>query len=289
MKTQIKTPEITTTNGKQGSPVGVNELLAAGAALAGAIEIHGYKPIVLMPEGYTEHELQREIIAPLPDHIRQTVTLNDLDSFTAYVSRFQRPETVILASGEPAEFMAVFDYHRGAKDDGGVPGRVAHIALYPCPHSLEWKTWMGSNGKPLNQAAFVEFVDANSADVISPDSASLLELAQNFEMSSTVSFQSDIKRTTGGKVLRFVEDSQMGRSGSGGEMKVPDELSLSLPVFDGGKVFDLKARMEFRVTCGKLSIAYHLRRPHDALRSALLDLRKDIAVATGIAPLTGSI
>lgn len=270
-------------------PSAVKEILAAGVSSARAITLEGRKPVVLVPEGYTIESLDRDDLPELPDHIRQSVKLDDLDSFTAYVKRSQTAQTVIFANSQTPGFTAFFDYHHSAKDDGGLPARVAHKASYLCPLSAEWQIWSGQNSKPMSQAGFVEFIDNNSCDVTAPESAALLELAQNFEMRSSVEFQSDIKRTTGGKVLKFVEQVDAGRTGAGGDMRVPDELQIFIPVFDAGKKFPLTARMEFRVSGGKLAVTFHLRRPQESIRAALADIRKDIEAATGIVPLTGSL
>jgi uncharacterized protein YfdQ (DUF2303 family) len=248
----------------------------------------GRSPFVLVPKDHDLQYLEEEAVPPLPDFIRQNVTLTDLESFVAYVKGFATHTTTIFAKANEhgGSFTAVLDYHEGGKD--GQPRRAAHVATYPCPLSVEWRTWLAKNGAAQKQEAFAEFIDANAADVIAPDSAVLLELALNFEMRSNVNFQSDIRRTTGGKTLKFTEEIEAGRSG-GGEMKVPDSLKLRLPVFEGGKAYEIDARLEFRVNGGKLTIAYILRRPHEVVRKAIADLRADVAAATGIAPLSGEI
>lgn len=279
----------TTSDNMTSSDSGVADLLAAGTRNADPIELGNTPQIVIAPAGYIAIPIPRVEIAPAPDHIRQRVTLNSLDSFTAYVKKFQRNNTEIFSASNESggSFTAVFDYHEGGKD--GVPGRAVHSALYPCPLSVEWKTWLKLNSVPQKQETFVEFIDANAKDIILPDSAVLLELAMNFEMKSNVNFQSDIRRTTGGRVLKFTEEIEAGRSGSAGEIKVPDIIKIRIPVFETGKLFEIEARVEFRVNSGKLTIAYILRRAHDAVRDALTDLRKDIETATGIIPLAGSI
>lgn len=271
------------------SSTGIVELLGAGVTLAGPIEAAGRRPCVLVPDGYGLQFLEREDIAPVPDHIRQKVELVDLDSFTAYVLRYKQHTTAIFATATDsgASFTAIFDYHETGRD--GNAGRSVHIATYPCPLSNEWRVWSGQNARGQKQEEFSEFIDANARDVTAPDSAALLELAMNFESRSDVQFQSDIRRSgAGGRTLRFVETIEAGRSGTAGEMKVPDSLQISVPVFEGGKKFSVDARLEFRVNGGRLAITYHLRRPQDTVRQAIADLRTDIATATEITPLLGS-
>lgn len=271
------------------------ELLAAGSALSDPKEHEGYAPYVIVPDGYKVEPLTRESFTPLPDHIRQRVRLDDAASFIAYVKAFKLHLTRIfgaavnLAKLAPgcaggARFTALLDYHEGGKDQKAQ--RVQHVAEYPVPLSLEFSAWLAQNGKAQQQLDFVSFIEANGIDVVNPDSASLMELALNFEAKANVQFQTKIDRTTGGKVLNYSEQIEAGAPAVG-QIKVPDGLSISVPVFEGGKKYSLSARLEFRPSGGRLTIAYHLQRPHEALRAAMKDLREEIAGALEIEILTG--
>lgn len=279
---------------------GVTELLNAGKALgAPIVNIAGIRPVVVVPEGYKLEPLPFAERAPLPDHVRQAVTLDDAESFVAYLKQWKRTETAVfvrlpvvggdVAQAKSAQFRAIFDYHtRGDVSDAQVhaAARCAHTAIYPCPLSVEWQTWAAVSGKPQKQTEFIDFIEANGPDIVSPPGASLMELAINFSSKTDVMFQSKVDRLTGGCMLGFKEDVQAG--GNGGQIKVPDAMSLRLPVFEGGKPFEIDARLQWLPRDGKLSIYIHLRRPVDVLRKAMADLRLEIETAAEIKVLTGT-
>jgi uncharacterized protein YfdQ (DUF2303 family) len=275
-------------------PTPAQELLDAGKALGAPIRLDGYAPCLIVPEHYKLVPLEPAKPLPVLDYIKSAVELTDVESFIAYVKRYQTAETVIFATlplnGAPPSFTAVFDYH-AAKADGAEQQarRVAHKATYPCPFSVEWLAWTERNGKPQPQMDFVNFIEANAIDVVAPDSATMMEMVMNFEARTEVVFTSKVDRTMGAKVLLFNEKIDANSNGPLSSMKVPEFLELRLPVFEGGEAFPIRARMEYRPRDGALKIAYHLLRPVDVLREALASLDADIEAATGIAPMSGRL
>lgn len=276
---------------------GAQELLNAGKALGAAIQPgNGLQPYAIVPPGHTLSPIPREPLPALPDHIRQKVKLEEMESFVAYVNAFKTHTTRIFArrpnlaevkpgSSGGASFTALLDYHEGGRDP--LAKRAAHVAVFPVPLSLEFSTWLGLDGKPLAQMDFVQFIEANCADVVTPDSATLMEMALNFEAKTSVNFQSKVNRVTGGRELVFQEAVEAGAP-SVGSMKVPEWMTLRLAVFEGGKSYELKARLEYRPNSGRLAITYHLQRPHDVVRAAIKDMREEIAAATELEILTGA-
>lgn len=272
-------------------PSGVAELLAAGRAVGQPISVPtGRAPVVILPTGFELIKLPPAELPPLPDHIRQRLELDDAESFSTYVKRFKTKNTHLFASvpdekGEGGEFLAVFDYHEGGQGEEQAAKRCAHVAVYPCPTSEPWQTWLGVHGKAQKQADFIAFVDANAPDIVAPASADLLELAMNFESRSDVKFASKVERCTGGRQLQFTETVEAGA----GTIKVPEAMRLKLPVFEGGKSFDVEARLEWRPNGGALFVTVHLRRMTDVVRQAMGEVRSEIAEATALVVLTGSL
>lgn len=274
------------------------ELLNAGKALGQAI-VPGapWQPYAVIPVGYNLQPLVRAAVEPLPEFITQSVRLYDSESFIAYVKQFKTPTTRVFASNANlndiakgsnggASFAAFIDYHEGGTAQQA--GRVKHSAVYPLPLSLEFRTWLAGSGVKLKQEDFIKLVEANSPDIITPDSASLMELVLNFESTTTASFQSKINRVSGGRTLHFQEEVTQGAP-TIGKMTVPEFLELSMPIFEGGSLFGLRARMEYKSSNGGLAITYYLQRPHEVFRSALLTMREEIAHALEVQVLTGSL
>lgn len=272
----------------------VSLLLAAGKSQAPAVSIPGHQVGTIIPDGYRFEPIPFADPAPLLPYIKQAVELSDADSFVAYVKRYQTKNTLIFAtlpigvSGAGAEFRAVFDYHVGGKGEEHVAARCSHQAFFPCPPSTNWTAWLAVNGKAQTQDAFISFIEANSIDIVSPDAASLMEMAANFESKTEVEFVSKVDRLTGARKLSFNETVSGGAT-TKGTITVPDSLKVKLPVFEGGKPFDLTARLEWRPSNGKLHVTVHLLRPMDVVRLALAEVRKEIAAAVEIEPMTGKL
>lgn len=276
----------------------VEELLRAGKALGTPNTPPApFAPYAVIPDGFTLTPLPLRPLNPLPDHIRQAVRLEDSESFITYVKAFRIHTTRVFAAAVKlqnvspnnaggAKFTALLDYHEGQTEQKAA--RVAHVVEYPVPLSLEFSIWLASSGKGLAQMDFVQFIENNCMDVVKPTSADLMELALNFEAKTSVTFQSKVDRVSGGRSLIFQEDVAAGQSGNIGQMKVPDGLTLRIPVFEGGKPYEFQARLEYRPQSGRLTITYHLQRPHDVFRAAWKDLRAEIATALELEILTGS-
>lgn len=266
------------------------ELLRAGKALGTPLSVPaGYQPSVIVPIGYELKPLERvkEPLPALPDHLRARVRLDDADSFVAYVKAFQTHTMRIIAtapklkevtatSSGGAKFTAHLDYHEGGPEQKA--HRAAHIAEYPVPLSIEFGIWIGNSGKAMTQDEFIKFIENNSPDLISPDSATIMEIAMNFQSTSEVKFTSKVDRVTGGNILHYQQDIEAGVA-TQGKMKVPEWLLLKFPVFEGGKAYDFRGRIEWRPRDGKLTISYHIQRPHEVFRAALADLRQEISAA----------
>lgn len=270
----------------------VTDFIDLGVKSGNAHLIEGPNRFIVLPDGFHSEALKFDPNPPLTDHVRANVTLTELESFVAYVKRYQNANTVIFSrvATDGASFNAVFDWHAAEKD--GATNQVrqaAHRAIYSCPHSIEWRAWSENNAKAKTQDVFAKFLDDNSVDITSPDSATLLEIVQNFEAKIDVDFSSKIVAKSGGKSLTFSENVEAGGRGAAGKLDVPDEIQLNLPVFLGGPLFNMVARVRFRVASGKLSLWYELRRPHTVIESAITAIVSDVAESTGITPLAGSI
>lgn len=276
---------------------GAQELLDAGRALGAPIlPGNGLQPGLIVPERYRFLPLTPEPERPLPGHIIAKVRLDDAASFVAYVklyrSRLTRlfcnaPALATVQAGQSLTFQAILDYHAPGAGEDAVPSRAAHRALYPVPLSEEFAAWLGSNAIPFKQLEFATFIEERAGEIVAPDAATLSELVLNLEASTSGKFQSKIERVTGGRQLVFTEDVNVTAGAS--KVTVPARLGLRLPLFTGGKAYELGARLEYRIDQGRLTIAYTLERPEALFRQAVADLRAEIEADLETLPiLTGA-
>lgn len=267
-------------------------LLDAGSALGAPKVVPGYLPVVIVPDGFTAEPLFHETLPPLPDHIRQTVNFHSADSFIGYLNVFKDNLTRVFCAvpatgltGCPA-FEAILDYHTAVANH--LPSRCSHRAKYTCPLSLEWLTWAGCHGKPMTQKEFVEFVDDNVVDIVSPKAADVLELARDFNAKTEVKFASKVNAITGGVSLNYQEDTESGGPAAG-QLKAFDRMTLSIPVFDGEEPRTIEAKVQWVPRDGKLAVTVKLYRPSQAKAEEFVKLRSAIAAELGIPVWNGGV
>lgn len=272
-------------------------LLAAGKALGSPINVGGCEPIVLVPEGFKTEALKPAQPAPLWPFISAEPEFTDAESLIIYVNRFKTASTLIFAE-EPvnvgdtqASFTAYLDYHGHGTDGAGnaahVPDRCTHIANYGCPLSPQFLFWRSINGKSHTQDEFARVLDLHRDDITTPDGAALLELVINFESKINVAFASKIDRVSGGRVLQYTEE--VDSRGGAGQMKIPDTLTLLIPIFRGDKPRAIHSRLETRVSNGRLHLSVILLDAYEELTIALKEIRAQIETETNLPILTGAV
>jgi uncharacterized protein YfdQ (DUF2303 family) len=101
-------------------------------------------PFVLIPEGAAFHSLESLLLHP--QRKRGAVKLDDPASFVAYVNAHKDAHTRIFADLAATTVLAVLDHHESGSGKAGWQG---HTAVYACPKSPEWSTWLDSNKQAL--------------------------------------------------------------------------------------------------------------------------------------------
>lgn len=247
-------------------------MLAAGAAQARP-ELLGSGAYAVVPEGYAIEDLERFFDSPA--RARATVTAKTAETFAAYVNRFKSEGSAIFADQEKFALVGIIDYHQP-----GLPAFREHWVAYAAPRSLEWQTWRGKNGEKMEQAAFAQFIEDNVVDIRAPAGAEVLEVARGLQAKKAVEFASAIRLADGAQ--QFTYNETIDGTTSKGTMKVPEEFTLGIPVFFGGVVYGVVARLRYRISQGKLLLWYELYRPEYIERDAFEELANKIATDTAI-------
>lgn len=265
-----------------------------GLAVAAAAprQVSGFRPFVLVPglDGEMKMELlSPEHEAPVPDHIRQKVTLVELESFTGYVKQYKGASTKIFGTTDTAgaHFTAAMDYHESGKE--GNAGRLAHLVDYAPRYSDEFAAWLAINGKGLTQEQFLDHLRKWGYVVTSHTDADLIELVSSLEFSTQGQFASKIERTRGGRKLIWNEDVEGTGQVQGKQVVVPDAIKLKCPVFLGGKEYEISSDLLYRVSAGKLTIASELKQQQRVIRDAVNDLVSDVEAGTDLTVFVGRI
>ena len=219
-----------------------------------------------------------------PERIVATVAMQDAASLCSYVNSFKDHRTRLFGSVSAMAFLAVLDYHPA---DAGAPQFLSHRAAFPLKHSEEWLLWHGKHDKLIPQFDFAEFLEDNRSDIVKPDSATMLEVAKDLQTHSEVNFASKINSQNGAATLQY--DEQIKASVSTGHIVVPESFTIRIPVFFGEQPIDITARLRFRVSAGKLNFQFKLYRPAEVIAKAFESVRQEIAAATELEVLLGTI
>lgn len=187
-----------------------------------------------------------------PQYIRSHVRFSEAASLAAYVARFRETSTPLVTASISEKIVKVsLDY----PTDAG-PTRNAHQAWWQLTDSLEFKTWSSVAGKSMTQEAFMRFLEENTAEIVSPDAAKIMELVADFEEIKTVTFKSSRRLQNGLRELVYVEKD----GGAGGRAAMPEKIELSMPIFRGESQWALTALLRYRIDDGALKLWFDLHR-----------------------------
>lgn len=255
--------------------------------------VHG-TPVLVLPEGFKVADLANFL--PAPARKRGTAVLNDAESFVAVVIDQKTAETRLFSTINPPTFTAVFNHNATEAGWGD------HKAQYNAPLAPEWLAWTGMDNKKVGQVELAQFIENNLVDVVfidkaaegapvgevgSPDGATLLEVCRTLEAKKKVDFKSAIRLGDGSTQFTYDEDVQ--GSARQGQLAVPEQFSLGIPVFENGDKYRADVRLRYRIQDGgNLVMWLELIRPHKIIEDAVNQLRFDIATQTDLPILNGS-
>lgn len=265
------------------TPEAIESLMRTGAGRVAVHDVDGIKFAVL-PQDYVIHDLapyQFSVNGGSPVRTRAHPKFYDAASFCQYVGAFEQAETRIFAARKVSTVTAIIDYHRKQ-----VPNWCDHRATLQLTASPEWNTWWAQSGKQTDQAAFARFLEDNAPDIIRPAAATMMEIAETINISSTAKFDSGIKRTSGQTRISFSEDIE-GKAGKSGDLLIPDSFVIRVPIYQGMEPTEITARFRFRLVGGKLTLWFDLLRASQAVESAFRQIVEGIATATSRPVLNG--
>lgn len=241
------------TNGAEGNPLGD----------------YAYERVV--PVGFTTVVTDAEQFQPNPRRARGDVVLDQTESFVTYVNRFAGDGTIAYVDVERPAVHAHLNDHMPVEGDTEVPGWADWRATLAWRTTLAWQHWTKHDRQMLSQETFAEHIEEGLRSIVTPDAATLLEIAQTFkaEVSAQVA---QARRLQSGEVQFTWNESIDARAGRDGMLTIPDRIELVLAPFEGAERITVEARLRFRLSGGsdrKLTIGYLLDNPQQILRDAV--------------------
>lgn len=225
-------------------------------------EVNGV-PVVLATESVEVVPL-REFM-DRPQRIEQRVEVKDADSFIDYYNVFcpQDGGGVVFCDTENAEFVGVLDYH-----NPGTPDWCEHVVRFECTKTREWIDWTENDGQAMDQIRFAYFIEQHMDEIVEPKAAEMLEIVTSLKANNKVTFESGVRLADGQVQLQYREELD-GQAGIKGELKIPEEFTLGIRVFEGEAAYKVVARFRHRIREGKVMMWYDLVRPHNIVRDAV--------------------
>lgn len=276
--------ELVTTGGRTEADA-VAEI--ATLAAVAPTEVLTDRPEVLgiaVPPGSRFDITDLERYLPAPRRVVGSTLLVDGESFATYYKKHQtRGASTMYANVKTQQIIAVLNDAADAESPGWRDHRLT-LALAKTP---EWQRWAAIDGHLLDQARFAEHIEDSTPDIVDPDAATMLEIAQSFHAHTSVTFESQKRLRDGQTQLQYREDT-VATAGTTGQIEVPSVIQLSLAPFEVGEVYGLVARLRFRVNNGKLTIGVKLDRPDDVIRQAFSDVVNEVQQRTGDDVLYGT-
>lgn len=250
----------------------LKDVLEAGQNLGLPRVIAGGGTFAVVPEGSDIRDLESYLGSPI--RARANVTAHETDAFIQYFNKFKNADSAIFGDQINTSVWGIIDYH--SKDK---PAFREHKLSYVAPLSIEWKTWLGDNKKPVAQSSFAQFIEDNLVNVRSPAAADMLEISRSLQANKSVVFSSSTRLQDG--TSQFTYSETIDGATARGTIKVPDDFTLGIPVFRGGVLYEVRARLRYRINDGKLLMWYDLYRPDLIIQDAFKEVLAKIGAGTG--------
>lgn len=280
------TPTLPTTPTRTEADAIVEVAQRAAQAQALISDVTGGVALLALPGGVATEIVDLREYATRPHRKANTVTLDDSDSFAAYVNRHKGAGTTIYASQQRGRVVAILNDHEGTAERPGWGDHRATLALH---HTPEWLRWLALDGKLLTQQAFAAHIEASLAEIVEPKAATMLELAETMTGDIAVKWKAGGRLQDGSRQLQY-EETVTTRAGETGDIKIPAEFVVLLHPYEGldETGYKLTARFRYRIASGVLSLGYVLVRPDDVLRDAFGGLVEAIRQETNVPVLLGN-
>jgi uncharacterized protein YfdQ (DUF2303 family) len=218
------------------------------------------------------------------------VKAESLASFAKYANDHALEESAVFASLEQNRLEAIIDWNN---PQGAVGGMARHRCQLELKFTPNWLAWFSLNGKQIAQVAFAEFIEEHLDDVIDPAAATLLEVVTTLSGKRNVNFKNVVRLGNGDTGIQWEETTQ-AKAGETGELAIPSEITLELPIYRGCEVettFRIRTLFRYRIHDGRLAFEIKMlgieQIRDDAFKAVLEELGK--VLAEGIPLFSGSV
>jgi uncharacterized protein YfdQ (DUF2303 family) len=235
-----------------------------------------------------------------PSCRKGTASADTLVSFIDLVNRHKDAESALFGKTTwPApKLTAVLDYDR----EGFGARNRAHRVVYAFPLTDEFKIWVNTSGKPMDQEAFAAFIEEHAVELSAPmdgerstyeqlfkepmaTPSEVLSLSRHLEVFVSAKAKQGIRLQTGERVVEFTEEHQNAK---GEKVVIPGIFMVSVPAFIDGDPVRIPARLRYRISGGDITWFYQLYRWEYFLREQVGHDLREAAEKTGLPSFEGA-
>jgi len=247
-----------------------------------ATKAAGFVPAVeglfILPNGQVIDVRDRiETGRPFPNRKKGSVTVTETIAFLRYLEKHGLDQTELYGNAKRGIITAIInaDHATDSKVAEGLAGWSDHQVTLNLPFTTDWKEWTAHNNEYRDQATFAEFIEDHLTNFVEPTGADMLELAQSFNATTRVDFESSSRVSNGESRLGYRENTSAS-AGKTGSLTIPDTFTIGIQVYERGPLYAVTARFRYRIVDAKLRLAYKLNRPEDVLNAAFDDVLAEI-------------
>lgn len=211
---------------------------------------------LLVPEGFGVESLKQ--FQSAPDSIEADHQFVDVISLAAYLAIFMNDATMICANYETARIKATLD-----GDAPNAPSHKRHTATFRAMTHDVTAAWLGICGKSMTQIDFGLFLEDHATDVVSPDSADVMDMVMKFDAIKKVEFKSSTRLSDGSRQFQYVEENE-----ARGGVTLPDHFVILAPVYQGMEPQRIKFMVRYRINDGKLRFQVDMHDKDTVMRAA---------------------
>jgi len=191
-----------------------------------------------------------------------------VESFTDLVDELgDKKLSTIWVTHESPYIVAVLNDNTSAEAGWG-----DYRVRLPLPLTPEWLHWAAADGKFLDQDTFAEHIEEGVKELVEPDAATMLEIAQSIHATVSANFTQAKRLDNGETQMVYTEDIE-GKAGEKGDLTIPQHFTLAIAPFLGEDTYEVKARFKYRIGGGSLRMGYSLERPEAVILDALEQIK----------------
>lgn len=200
--------------------------------------------------------------------------VRDAASFLAYWAKHHDDASEVYADVEQLSVTAVLDAH--ANDQARFGEHRLHLQLR---RTKAWEEWLALDGKLVDQDRFANFLEDHLVNLVEPEAAAMLEIAQSIKATTKADFQSSSRLQSGERKFAYIEDTKAS-AGAKGDLAIPEVFKIAVPPFEGADAYSMTARFKYRLDHSHLTLGYKLEQPEERAKAAFTDVLA--AIADGI-------